>query len=63
MVYYQRVEQQTDDHDNMEGDRFGVPEHLQKVILMHYHDKTGARHMGMNKTSKRVGSRHTSYKR
>ena len=31
-----------------------APEPLQKIILEHWHDKPGAGHMGMNKTTERV---------
>ena len=31
-----------------------VPEPLQIIILEHCHDKPGAGHMGMNKTTQRV---------
>ena len=46
VVYYQRVEQQPGCAVNREP--------LQRIILEHCHDKPGAGHMGMNKTTQRV---------
>ena len=54
MVYYQRVEQQTGCAGNRGGGVLVAPEPLQRIILEHCHDKPGAGHMGMNKTTQRV---------
>ena len=54
VVYYQRVEQQTGCAGNRGGGVLKAPEPLQRIILEHCHDKPGAGHMGMNKTTQRV---------
>ena len=54
VVYYQRVEQQTGCAGNRGGGVLVAPEPLQRIILEHCHDKPGAGHMGMNKTTQRV---------
>ena len=54
VVYYQRVEQQTGCAGNRGGRVLVAPEPLQRIILEHCHDKPGAGHMGMNKTTQRV---------
>ena len=54
MVYYQRVEQQTGSAGNRGGVVMVTPEPLQRIILEYCHDKPGAGHMGMNKTTQRV---------
>ena len=51
VVYYQRVEQQTGCAGNRGGGVLVAPEPLQRIILEHCHDKPGAGHMGMNKTT------------
>ena len=53
VVYYQMVEQQTACYGNQGGGVMVAPEPLLK-ILEHCHDKPGAGHMGMNKTTERV---------
>ena len=53
VVYYQRVEQQTGCAGNRGGGVLVAPEPLQRIILEHCHDKPGAGHMGMNKTTQR----------
>ena len=54
VVYYQRVEQQTGCAGNRGGGVLVAPEPLQRIIPEHCHDKPGAGHMGMNKTTQRV---------
>ena len=54
VVYYQRVEQQTGCVGNRGGGVLVASEPLQRIILEHCHDKPGAGHMGMNKTTQRV---------
>ena len=54
VVYYERVEQQTGCTGNRGGRVLAAPEPLQRIILEHCHDKPGAGHMGMNKTTQRV---------
>ena len=54
VVYYQRVEQQTDCYGNQGGGVLVAPGPLQKIILEHCHDKSGAGHMRMNNTTERV---------
>ena len=54
VVNYQRVEQQTGCAGNRGGGVLVAPEPLQRIILEHCHDKLGAGHMGMNKTTQRV---------
>ena len=54
VVYYQSVEQQTGCACNRGGGVLVAPEPLQEIILKHCHDKPGAGHMGMNKTTQRV---------
>ena len=54
VVYYQSVEHQTGCYGNRGGKFLVAPESLQKIIMEHYHDKPGAGHMGMNKTTERV---------
>ena len=54
VVYYQRVEQQTGCAGNRGGGVLVAPEPSQRIILEHCHDKPGAGHMGMNKTTQRV---------
>ena len=51
VVYYQSVEQQTGCAGNRGGGVLVAPEPLQRIILKHCHDKPGAGHMGMNKTT------------
>ena len=51
VVYYQRVEQQTGCAGNRGRGVLVTPE---SIILEHCHDKPGAGHMGMNKTTQRV---------
>ena len=46
MVYYQRV-----DHGNRGGAVLVAPDPLQRITLEHCHDKSGAGHMEMNKTT------------
>ena len=54
VVYYQRVQQQTCFYGNRAGGLLVALEPLQKIILEHCHDKPGAGHMAMNKTTERV---------
>ena len=54
VVYYQRVDQQTGSYDNRGRGILVAPEPSQRIILEHCHDKPGAGHMGMNKTTVRV---------
>ena len=54
VVYYQRFEQQTNCYVNRGGRVRVAPESLQRIILEHCHDKPGAGHMGMNKTTDRI---------
>ena len=54
VVHYQRVVQQTGCAGNRGGWVLVAPEPLQRIILEHCHDKPGAGHMGMNKTTERV---------
>ena len=54
VVYYHRVEQQTEGNDNRGAGVLVGPEHLQRIIREHCHDKPGAGHMGMNKTTEQV---------
>ena len=54
VVYYQRVEQQTGCYGNRGGGVLVPPESLERIILEHCHDKPGAGHMGMNKTTERI---------
>ena len=54
VVYYQRVEQQTGCSGNRGGGVLVAPEPLHRIILEDCHDKPGAGHMGMNKTTERV---------
>ena len=62
VVYYQRVEQQTGCAGNRGGGVLVAPEPLQRIILEHCHDKPGAGHMGMNKTTQRVKRNSIWYK-
>ena len=61
-VYYQKVEQQTGCAGNRGGRVLVAPEPLQRTILEHCHDKPGAGHMGMNKTTERVKRYNIWYK-
>ena len=54
VVDYQRVEQQTSYAGNQGRGVLVAPEPLQRIILEHCHDKPGAGHMGINKTTERV---------
>ena len=54
VVYYQRVEHKTGCYGNRGGGVLVAPEPLQKIILEHCNDKSGAGHMGMNKTTECV---------